>query len=641
MILQSWLFATLVLPLSAQAFAWQRQVRPAGSGPQRLEVDLALLGASRAGLADLRLRDARGAEVPYVLVPPPKEAARWVKARLLPLPASKTASGVELDLGAAILTGRLRLEGLRAPFLKRFRLEGSGDRQRWTELVAGGSLFDLPREGLQLLTVDFPQGEYRYLRLVWNDRSSAPLALPRGAAVLRPGPVPAAPLAALAFAPRPAEPGVSRFSVRLPGPGLPLRSLVLEVEGGGPLLRPARVAEPRLQGGNLLPRLLGEKQLQRTQAGEASAADLRIPLEPPQGTELELRVENGSNPSLALTAVKAELEPQPWIYFETANGESLTALCGASRLAAPRYDLEARRDTLTAAGTAAAQWGPEQAVPAAALAAPSGLDGGPGAALDAGAFRFRRPLPAGTPGLTALVLDPHVLAHSIRLADLRLVDREGRQIPYLLEQRDEPLSLSLALAPGRSQGRSTFYTLALPQAGLPGSQLVLATSARVFQRPVAVREASAEGGIRDLAAASWGHGDPGALAPPLVLALPPLATARLTVAVEEGDNQALPLTSAQLLLPTWRLRFFQPQGPLTLCYGQELDAPKYDLALLAERLRDAPVREVVLGPEGGAPEPESAAGMRKLFWGALVAAVVALLVILARLLKVPGDIEKR
>jgi hypothetical protein len=639
--LTAWIMAGLVLPLSAQTFAWQREIRPAGAGPQRLEVDLALLGASRAGLADLRLKTAGGTEVPYVLVPPAREEAPWVKARLLPLPATKVSSGLELDLGQALPTGRLRLEGLRAPFLKRFRLEGSGDRQRWTELVGGGSLFDLPAEGLRLLTVDFPQGEYRYLRLVWNDRTSAPIPMPRAASVQRPEQAPAAPSAALAFERRPAEPGVSRFNVRLPGPGLPLRALVLEVGGDGPLLRQARVVEPRLVAGALVPRPLGEKRLQRTRAGDATAADLKITLEPPQGIELDLRVEDGSNPGLPLTGVRAELEPQPWIYFEAANGEPLTAFCGDPRLAPPRYDLEARRDTLTTAGTAAAQRGSGQPGPGGAAVTPIGLDGGPGAPLEAASFRFRRSLPAGAPGLTALVLDPHVLTHSIRLQDLRLIDAGGRQVPYLLERRDEPLTLPLTLSKGLTKGHSTLYTLALPQAGLAGAQLALETPARLFRRQVLVREETSGGESRALAATPWAHGDPGALAPALLVALPPLATAQLTVEVEEGDNPALPVSSAKLLLPTWRLRFFQPQGPLTLCYGQDLDAPRYDLALLAERLRDAPVREAVLDPEGGPPAAAPAGpGMKRVFWGVLVAAVVAMLAILGRLLKASDEGEK-
>jgi len=624
----------LALPLWGGNFAWQRPVLPGAPGPQRLQVDLALLGASRAGLADLRLQDAAGREVPYVLVPP-RDAAPWVRARLLPLTPGKTSSGLELDLGRAMGTARLRLEGLRPPFLKRFRLEGSGDRQRWTELVAQGTLFDLPGEGLRLLTADFPEGEYRYLRLVWDDRSSAPLAPPRGAAAQASAGAPGPVLAGLAFQPRPGEPGVSRFALRLPGPGLPIRALVLDVAGAGPVLRPATVIESRLQGGGLAPRVLGTAQLKRAQRGDATAADLRVPMEAPEGTEVELRVEDGSNPALVLDGVRAELEPQPWIYFEAAGPGPLTALCGDPGLGRPHYDLEALRDQLVPARAAAARWGPESALPAGAPAVPAGLDLGPGSAMEASGFRFRRPVPQGPPGLTALALDAHVLAHSPGLGDLRLLDRDRRQIPYLLERRDEPLSLELALGQGQAKGRSSLYALALPEAGLPEGRLVLETGARVFTRRVLVRAEAAEGEAPLLAAGSWLHQDPGTPAPPLALSLPALRGSRLMLEVEEGDNQALPLSRARLLLPGWRLRFFQPQGPLELCYGQDLAPPQYDLALLAGRLRDAPAREVALDGAGGAPAPDRTPAMTLMFWGVLALAVVGLLALLARLLKRP------
>lgn len=625
----------LAMPLAAQTFTWQRQVEPGATGPQRLEVDLALLGASRAGLADLRLKAADGREVPYVLVPPAKGELSWIRARLLPLAPSKTSSGLELDLGRAVKTSRLRLDGIPAPFLKRFQLEGSGDRQRWTRLVEQGSLFDLPEEGLRTLAVDFPEGDYRYLRMVWDDRSSARIAMPRAGSVVlaRSGRV--APLGVpLDFQKRPSEPGVSRFALRLPGPGIPVRALVLEVAGSGPLLREAEVVEPSLQAGGLAPRVLGRAKLKRAQQGDATATDLRIPMEAPAGAELDIRVEDGSNPALGLTGIKVELDPQPWIYFERTDGGAITALCGDPKLKPPRYDLEALRDKLQPSRAKVAHWGPGLPAPSSlAGVLRAGLDGAPGTILEGDSFRFRRPVPLGAPGWTALVLDAHVLAHSSHLADLRLLDPQRHQVPYLLEQRDEPLGLELAVPEGRAKGRSTLYALRLPQAGLPSARLVFETDLRVFSRRLLVWEEGEGGASRQLAGASWTHLDPETAAPPLVLSLPTLQASRLTIEVDEGDNQPLPLKRAKLLLPGWRLRFFQPREALELCYGRDLGPPQYDLALMAERLRDSPATEVTLTPDAGSPEPDHVSGITELFWGVLVAAIAGLLTVLARLLK--------
>jgi len=163
----------------------------------------------------------------------------------------------------------------------------------------------------------------------------------------------------------------------------------------------------------------------------------------------------------------------------------------------------------------------------------------------------------------------------------------------------------------------------------------------LFERDVRVY--AAEGGGPDraapwlLASASWRHADPARAAPPLVVPLPAVGHRRLLVAIEDGDNAPLPLAAARLLLPSWRLRFFHPGPALELLYGAPgMDAPRYDLALLAPRLRTAPARELELGPPPAGPaaaERDEATTGRIVFIAVLAAAVVALLLFLARLLR--------
>lgn len=135
-------------------------------------------------------------------------------------------------------------------------------------------------------------------------------------------------------------------------------------------------------------------------------------------------------------------------------------------------------------------------------------------------------------------------------------------------------------------------------------------------------------------------------APALLLDLPADEGRELFVSIDDGDNAAVPLVGASLLLPAQRLRFVREAGAeLTLVYGQgSLAAPRYDLELLAppssrrSRGRRRPSRRQFQG----APEPEAKSGP-KLFWAALVGAVVALLVLVARLLRrepVPETAEK-
>ncbi len=674
---------------TAPRFRYERPVVPGGAGPNRLEPDVPLLAAAQplayapgreagssgpfqGGLADLRLFDAAGREVPYLLVAPPQREPEWRRGSLLPLAATKTSSGFEVDLGVSGPIDRVRISGLPAPFLKRFRLEGGGDRSRWTVLVAEGTLFDLPDERLRQLEVAIPAGDFRYLRLIWNDATSGRLPPPGEVAARLVRPVDPGPPARVpvAFERRPSEPGKSRFRLRLPAARLPVVALELEVPGGpgGPLLRAATVSQGHLDGSQgttteITPVRLGEATLRRAVRDGLSAADLRIPLsaaERPDGPDLELTVDDGDNPPLPLAGVTAELAPLPWIYFEAAGPAPLTARFGDPKAGTPpRYDLEALRDQVVSAHTAAARWGARRDLEPREGDAFAPLPGvSAGAPLDRRPFRYRREIPAAPPGLTALLLDADVLSRSAGLADLRIADGAGRQVPYLLERRDEPLALALpALARHPREGdppSRSRYPVELPYPALPAARLVLATPARVFERDVRlveIREPSGdrrssgrddESGERTVAQTSWRHADPDAPAPELTLDLPPGLGTHLALLVEEGDNAPLPLSSPRLLLPADRLRFFTPAaaaapatGHLELLYGQPgLGAPRYDLSLLAPRLLGEAAHEIALGaePRRGA-EPDPAATERKIFWGALVGAVLVLLLILARLLR--------
>ena len=113
---------------------------------------------AEGGLGDLRLFDAAGGAVPYLLHSACGEATAWLPATTLPLPVTKKSSGFEADFGAVRDVDALRIDGIRPPFLKRLTLEGSGDRQRWTVLVTEGTLFDLPNERLQQTSLSFSTG---------------------------------------------------------------------------------------------------------------------------------------------------------------------------------------------------------------------------------------------------------------------------------------------------------------------------------------------------------------------------------------------------------------------------------------------------------------------------------------------------
>lgn len=262
---------------------------------------------------------------------------------------------------------------------------------------------------------------------------------------------------------------------------------------------------------------------------------------------------------------------------------------------------------------------------------------GAGGPIDGEQYRVSRRLPEAPPGLTVLLLDAHALARSNE-RDLRIADANGRQVPYLLERRAEPLALDLPIPPRRDERTSSVYRFELPYDNLPLHGFVLTTSARVFDRNVTVRRAGRNHRRRSgehLASAQWRSAEPDLPAPVLRLELPQRGPRTIEVVIDEGDNAPLPLASAQLLLPPLALRFDHPGTELFLLYGNgRAAAPRYDLALLAPRLFAEPARELTLGAAPGGREPDEDNQGRKLFWIGIVVASVVLIATLLRLLLV-------
>lgn len=277
------------------------------------------------------------------------------------------------------------------------------------------------------------------------------------------------------------------------------------------------------------------------------------------------------------------------------------------------------------------------------LAAQSPEAGRAGAPLEVEAFRWEREVLHREPGLAALTLDEAVLAHS-RLGDLRIADAEGRQIPYLRERAPDPLIVELKdgkdARDNKDADRTSRHRLELPYGALPASRLLVDTPADVFERTVHVEgERNRRGEARwSTAPVVWRDTQPDMPAPPLEVELPADPGGTVYLVVDEGDNPPLPLARPRLHLDTWTLRFFHPGGKLRLLYGnQGLGDPRYDLSLIAAQLDPAQALPVTLAPEPPAEHTNDPARVpRGLFWGALVAAVAVLLLVLARLVREEG-----
>jgi len=638
-----------------RGFKYERPIATPGPGHYRIAMDVALLVGAGDRATDLRLFDASNREVPYLFVRPARSEPAWTGGALLPIAATKKTSGFEADLGQVHTVDAIRLRGLPPGFLKRLVVEGSGDRSHWTLLASEGTLFDLPDEHLRQLELPFAAGAYRYLRVTWDDTNSGRVPLPTftDARVVTQNAPPPRVRAALVVEKRASEPGKSRYVLRLPGARLPITALILDVAADR-VLREAEVSEPQLAGGAAVPVRLGQATLRRAVVGDVAASDLRIPIHAPTEPQIDLTIEDGDNPPLALNGITAEFAELPWIYFESEGGP-IVARYGSANRAVPRYDLEAARASLRIETVKDAGWGEPRGIetPEDRTVAPIPIEG---ASIDASLFRHVREVPAGDAGLIALPLDAAALAESAGpsrgFSDVRVIDAGGRQVPYLVERRGEPLALDLTLAATTSaavdpaSGRQSVYRLTMPFARLPEARVVLTTDARVFDRRVVLGverppdRRRREPHFEQLAGARWVHADRERPAPPLTLSVQTVEATELLLVVDEGDNRALTIAAPRLLLPSFRLRFYRPAGAeLRLAYGRDdLSPPRYDLALLAPQVLGVAALEVAPAGAAAAPSPvrQIALASPVVFWSVLGLAVVVLLGFVVRLVGKAG-----
>ncbi|MCU1230771.1 MAG: hypothetical protein JWO97_3655 [Acidobacteria bacterium] len=641
--------ALLTATTLGAAFKSERMIHPGAKGPNRLVPDVALLANAKplryaaklqfeGGLDDLRLYDAAGAEVSYLLLAPTVAEETWRGATVLPVAPTKTTSAFEADLGAATLVDRLRINGIATPFLKRARLEGSGDRAHWTVLADDTTVFDLPDEELRNVEIAFAPGTYRYLRVTWDDRASARVrAIGSVEARVRSDAVPTERVRVpVAYRVRASEPGKSRYRILLPGSHLPVEAIELNVANGN-VFRDATITEGRLTDGEIEQLPLGNAKLRRAERDGAVAAQLAIPITFPQGAELELTVDDANNPPLQLAGIVAQLSPLPSIYFESADGAPLTAHFGDSKREAPHYDLEASRKFAMKGAAAIATWATSDAKQLAGGDEQEQIPTA-GAPLTPDAFRYRRSVAPAARALTSLLLDADVLSRSNALADVRLVDAGDRQVPYVVETRPDPLKLALTIEPPRRDGSTSIYRFRLPYATLPeGTVLALTTSARVFERHVTVRADrgdEARDNPRMLDDMWWRSTDASSAAPALLCTCSLRGVRAVEIVVDEGDNAPLPIKSAELLISSRALRFFHPGGPLRLLYGNPAaSAPRYDLSLLAPRLFEQPANEIALRPMQKAAGGEEKSREPWVFGVIIAVAVIALLAVIAALVR--------
>jgi hypothetical protein len=656
-----------LLSLTASGFAltpteWQRRqtVNVGASGLTKVALPAATFDSALSTLADLRLLDPSGMEVPFLLDrdPAPRQpsSGRALASKSFRSTPNGDTTQLVIETGTSEPLDAIDLETPAPFFLKAAHVEISGDGVTWESL--GPALPVFRQFGAEQLQLPLNRRNAPFIRVTLDDFRSRQVDF-SGAKVL-PAPTHAAPpvLAPLGarITRRDEFAGETVLTVTLDGSHVLLAGLTLDAKD--PLfMRRVEVTVREARGATSGEVPIGSGTIYRLALDSAPArSQLNIPLEfSPATKELLVHICNGDSPPLKIDGLQAEQHPVNLLFNAAAAG-TYTILSGNPQADAPRYDLAAFAGEMRAARAAPVVPGNVEETPdyrpRESLATPPMPDVPlTGAPLDPTPWSGRQQVQISQPGVQELELDVEALARALPDgSDLRVL-RDGNQIPYVLERPALARSLALtpANAPNIKRPNTSVWKLQLPQAGLPIQRITLSTTTPLFQRKFRLYEkvTGPEGQEIEipLASGDWsrtpGSGVPDTRTFPLS---DRLRGDTLWIETENGDNPPINLGTCQAVYPVVRLVFKVAETDgFVLAYGNKAaNTPRYDLNLVAVKLLTSS-RNVAQLATGG-QNSTSPLGVSNsinggyVFWAALAVVVVALLVVVAKLLpKPPGQ----
>ncbi len=641
-LLFAWSFTLHAANLPAD-WRYDQSFTLSATGLTKLSLPLETLDAARPALEDLRLFDAAGNEVPYVIERPVPtvKIVRAVKLFQVAMQARSTVLTIETGLTQPLDTVTLETPAL--DFLKPVRVAASADGRTWQPLAQGQPVFRQPN-GASRLQLTFSSGLWAWLRLTVDDERSKPIPFTGArvhATVTESAPVE---WTSATLSEGHENPGETRLALNLGAANLSIASVQLET--AEPLFaRQVTLAVPQVLEDSIREQPVGQGTVFRVAVeGQTNSENLSVPLEQlVRSRELLVFIKNDNNPPLPITAVRIERRPV-YLVFLAKQAGTFHLLAGNERCPAPKYDLAALGMNLKTVAVAAVNFSPADNPSFHATDALAGIAES-GTALDVAAWKFRKPVAPLVTGAQRLQLDLDVLsAAQPGFADLRIL-REGSQIPYILEHPSfsQLYNVLVTATNDAKNPQLSRWRIQLPGPDLPVARLVCSSPTPLFERDLTLYEnaSDARGEIfrHVVGQATWVQ-RPGQTNREFVIALTsPPQTGTLILETSNGDNPPVELENFRAFLPVTRVLFkARANENLALYYGNpHATAPRYDLGLVADQLLAAKLNPVAAGkPEQlrknswGENQMPGQGGV--VFWGILAVVVVVLLVVIARLL---------
>ena len=138
------------------------------AGYCRMDITPPIYDAARPDLSDLRIVDAAGQQVPYVLVVPRDTSHKqgYFPTVLNRVKGAQNSSLVTLDFGRQTVKNSIEVNTGGRNFRRAVTVEGSNDNVAFFTLVEPAFVFAIDsRDEFRFNTLDLPMNDYRYLRI--------------------------------------------------------------------------------------------------------------------------------------------------------------------------------------------------------------------------------------------------------------------------------------------------------------------------------------------------------------------------------------------------------------------------------------------------------------------------------------------
>lgn len=631
----------IVSAINPDEWQFRQSVEITSSGLVAIKLPTETLNNAREDLADLRIIDAAGTEVPYLIdqgVPTPALTLRpkEFRAEIAP-PATHVFITTGADAPIVAITFDVPAG---APFTKAVKVEGSQDQTTWQTLAAGDPIYRTAA-GETNLRVPVRESNWKFLRATIDDSRSEPIPF-RGAELIVAESHPPSEEILTTIRSRDENPDVTRLTLDLGAANLRLASLQFET-GEALLNRHVTIAVPALSGDKLEEQTVTTGIIYRVDTAGARDSRLEVPINKLIKTrELIVSIANGDSPPLAISALKVTRRITRLRFFGAQPG-TFTLLSGNSQCAAPQYDdlkqkLQGASETEGVVSRPAVNPNYQVTLPQIS-----------GARIDILDWKYRKQLQLTTPGPQQAELDVDALAGSATdLRDLRIVQGD-LQLPFILHPTSALRSFApvVTTQPDHDHPNSSRWQIKLPQRGIPVVRLTCASSSALFERHMRVWEEPfderGEKYAHELGEAQWRYIASDKAAHDLSLELQdrPL-TGTLLLETDNGANAAIELHDVRAYYKAISLILDAPATvDIWLYYGNDqATTPHYDAQLIANRLLRAQRATASLGAEEklkGERVMDTLAGSgRYILWVVLALVVVTVLILVSRLLPKSG-----